>query len=317
MSTEAILPELTIRQHGDKGHSYWLGKKKLDGVTTVLKVLSKEGLIRWSANVEREMVFEGSYQVMLGLLENITEGVKRGAALDAVMPGRDAWNGMLHDAIGRQRAHEKKRDEARDIGKAIHELIEWHFGHQLYMSDDGPSVGERPTLLVTANAGTPERALQEKRAQQVEHAFAAFLKWSKEVAFAPIAHEVPVLSRALEVAGTADNLAYVGGRGCVVDWKSSKSLYFEHVLQIAAYWGLYNEQPRIRGLNKLQDAWIIQLPKDVEQPAEVKTHLFTSSMVDRYFREFIEVLGAYRVWKRWDDEHPWRAADKAKLAAVQ
>ncbi len=284
-----------MRRHG-KGHSYYVGKQKVPGVTTVLDVINKAGLMRWAANVEREMVIETSGTVFQELVANIASAIASGADYERIRIPDDRWRAELESALGRKRAHEKLKDDAADIGKQTHSLIEWYWASMLFGADAGPDPGPEPVI---------DRA-------EVESCYKSFREWARAVDLAPLASEIAVVSRGRWVAGTLDHLALIEGRVGITDWKSAKSIYYQHVLQVVGYRACYNEEPMVRGVSQVEDCYIIQLPKTPEIGTAAKVEKVTE--LDRYEDEFNTAVKLHRAVQRWEDAHPWRDKYKPKPA---
>jgi hypothetical protein len=174
----------------------------LPSVTTALKVLglSTEGLVRWSANLERTACLA--------------------ACADAYdTQGRDFWNGITFAAhveshLGKARAHARVNEKAKDIGSAAHEMVRWTLRNTLG-ADAGikPALGDESTL-----------------------AFMAFEDWWGKSGLKPVRSEQPVWDPEWGYAGTIDLVAEHPTEGLgVVDLKTSSGLYDESHLQVAAY----------------------------------------------------------------------------------
>ena len=78
--------------------------------------------------------------------------------------------------------------------------------------------------------------------------------------FIVVENELPLIgeSKVGKYGGTLDLLLRRGNRFILIDIKTSKSVYPEHALQVAAYTQAYNQ---LAGYEKVREAWIIQLYK--------------------------------------------------------
>lgn len=110
-------------------------------------------------------------------------------------------------------------DKLANIGTLAHYLVECRVK------------GEEPDL----EPFSPEEL---KRA---EWAFGSYLSWEKQHQPKIIASEAQLVSERYGYGGTIDLIAVIGGRRWVVDLKTAKVLYDEHVLQVAAYLQLARE----------------------------------------------------------------------------
>lgn len=167
------------------GRTYSWGEETFTSVTTLLSALSKPALPNWAAKTVAEYAIEH--------LPEIT-------ALAAADP-----DGAIRALKG---SPWQKRDDAGDLGTAVHSQIEARI-----LGQTPPA----PPPLVAA---------------RLEH-YEAF-----ERDYAPTyeASEATVYSRAHSYAGTLDAIATVGGERFIIDVKTTKSgVYPDHALQLAAY----------------------------------------------------------------------------------
>ena len=85
--------------------------------------------------------------------------------------------------------------------------------------------------------------IPEEMRAPVESSFGAFQRWWEANKFQMVATEMPMVSKMYMFAGTPDLIARDWDRRlCLVDYKSSKALYYDYLCQIAAYGLLWNEQ---------------------------------------------------------------------------
>jgi len=118
---------------------------------------------------------------------------------------------------------DKVLSEAGDIGTLLHLLIE---GHQQGFDVD--------TKDYSYN--------QEKAAMK---AFAGYLQWYEKRKFKSLRNELVLVNEEMQVGGTIDSIGKMGDDLVVVDWKTSKYLYAENKLQLAAYTYMFEQaQPK-------------------------------------------------------------------------
>ena len=118
---------------------------------------------------------------------------------------------------------DKVLSEAGDIGTLLHLLIE---GHQQGFDVD--------TKDYSYN--------QEKAAMK---AFAGYLQWYEKSNFKSLRNELVLVNEEMQVGGTIDCVAKMGDDLVIVDWKTSKYLYAENKLQLAAYTYMFEQaQPK-------------------------------------------------------------------------
>lgn len=109
------------------------------------------------------------------------------------------------------------RDKAATAGTLAHDIVEAHIR--------GVALPEIPA---------------EYQAQ-VRTAFDAYLTWEKNNSMIIVETEPQLVSEHYQYGGTPDAIAYVGEDLCLVDWKTSNGVYGDHVLQLAAYAQLWDE----------------------------------------------------------------------------
>ena len=105
------------------------------------------------------------------------------------------------------------RDQAGGIGTLVHYLI---------MCD---LKGEKPDT-------------SEYSAQDIEKAETCLIKfwdWNKEHTLEPIMIETPLVSEVYRYGGTLDFFGIVNNELALVDFKTGKAIYPEHIYQVAAY----------------------------------------------------------------------------------
>lgn len=201
-------PKLRVRSSGYSGSGYGIGARVGDpyremnnadkepikvrlgpdgkalvypGVTTILKLLEKPGVVNWA--VERTLDWANENFAYLG--SHSDEQVMRA--------GRYRWRDAL--------------DERSNLGTDVHGWAETLFNGWF----------DYPDL-------TPEG----------ESAVQSLLTLLDNVEISALATEVTVVSHKHGYAGTLDLLALIKGLLALVDLKTSKGLWWEHELQLAA-----------------------------------------------------------------------------------
>jgi hypothetical protein len=120
-------------EFSEAAHRYKINGVFKQGVTGALKLLSKEGLIQWAANIAAETAYKLAQQ-----------GVP------------------MHEAIKEAKyAHVRKRDKSADTGKKVHKWIEEHLQGQdgMISQDMQPSV---IAFLAWEEENKPEYVHSEK-----------------------------------------------------------------------------------------------------------------------------------------------------------
>lgn len=238
-------------------------------VTGIENALGKPALVRWSANTERELWRTASCELYADLKRMGAEGGS--TALSDI-----AYADTLDRRVGQVRAYQREIQTALDVGSSAHKYIEWQIRRGL-----GQKVG-------------PEPKVHPKGLW----ACMAVEDWFLRHQVKPIYVEAQVFA-ARGYAGTFDLLATVDGALTLIDWKSSKALYAEHDLQIAAYAQALVDM----GHPEVARAIVIRIPKE-ETETEVEVHEVEG------WRELVPTFHALcEVWQWW-----WRADQDSKAA---
>ena len=166
-------------------------------------------------------------------------------------------------ANGIKTAHSKIAQESRGIGTEVHTYIEKFVRNKL-----GNSKGKLP------------KPSGERAANSIK----AFHSWFAENEVKFISAEEKIYNREHKFAGTVDAVAEVNGEFCLVDWKTSNSIYDEMYLQCAAY---AKTADTIYDRN-IEATYILRLDKDVGEYQSIR-----SSLHDEYFDIFIHALYLY------------------------
>jgi len=158
----------------------------------------------------------------------INEEGKRVPSVTTIINGHLGWNkqallGWTKRMMLGGQDSDKVLSEAGDIGTLLHLLIE---GHQQGFDVD--------TKDYSYN--------QEKAAMK---AFAGYLQWYEKRKFKSLRNELVLVNEEMQVGGTIDSIGKMGDDLVVVDWKTSKYLYAENKLQLAAYTYMFEQaQPK-------------------------------------------------------------------------
>lgn len=234
-------------------------------VTTVQQALGKPALVRWSANTERDLWRAASIELYgeLGGLPKLSE---------------IAYAATLDRRVGTVRAYVKQQQAALDVGSSAHAYIDYQLRKGL-----GQKVGKEPQVHPKAM-----------------WAYMAVEDWFLQHQVKPVYVEAQVFG-ALGYAGTFDLLAYVDGALTLIDWKTSKALYPENDLQIAAYAQALVDM----GHPEIARAIVIRIPKEESETA-VEVHEVED------WQTLVPTFAALCTVWQW-----WYAADQASKAAWQ
>lgn len=226
-------------------HIYRVGDKIVFGVTSATGVLDKPALMYWAVNQA------------LGFLDKV---LIPGLVIDELNKPK-----LLAEA---KTIHRQKKDEAADIGTAVHNYLETYIKSKINWEK------------------TPELPVNE----QVKKGIMAFIKWAKENKVQFMSSERKVYSKKYEYAGTLDMEAIVNGKLSIVDFKTSSGIYPEYFIQTAAYAKALEEETG----NKYQEVWILRIPKDGTAFGYAK-----HDHINLYFESFLGCLANYKR-KMWE-----------------
>jgi hypothetical protein len=250
----------------DKRHCYRMNKAVVPGVTTIIKTLDAPALDAWKVRVQVEGTARVAFQERPWENEDQPEYVDRLSAMAKL-----------------EFEHERLANEAADVGKQVHALIEHAVREQL----------GRPSIAPEAT----DEAL---------FVFAGWRGWAARVGLEPLMAEGRVYHGGHNYCGTFDLLALVGGEPTLFDWKPKPHLYDERRLQLAAYRKALIEM----GWPDLQGA-IVCLPRDGGEINMVPA-CAPGPELDASFDAFVSLLRVYR----WQKEVAKTARKAAKEEAA-
>lgn len=182
-----------------------------------------------------------------------------------------AWN------EGREgRDYRETRDKAADAGSAAHEMVEcWKSKSQF----DRTKYSEGAVTLA-------------------KNAFSAFLDWSNQTKLEISASEVSLISKAHRFGGTMDAVLLQGNLS-LADWKTAKGIYPDHILQLAAYGILweenYPERPLVGGYHLCR----FSKAESEDSPVSFSHHFWQDLDIAR--KQFLLLREAYELDKRVKD----------------
>lgn len=220
--------------YDDTPHVYYLIKEDgtleaQDGVTTTCHIVDKSHiLIPWACKKMAEK--------FIGLVNPHTE-IDKDLVLKYITESKSAHKDIL--------------DDAGDIGKQAHALIENHINLCIGKVDNQVEVLDKDNRVTSC--------------------VIAALSWMSNHNVRWVSTERKIYSKLFGYAGTMDGLAHVDScndpkcckshfkdRLSLIDWKSSNGLYIEYLLQTAAYKYAYEEETG----EEITDRWIVQLGKE-------------------------------------------------------
>lgn len=124
---------------------------------------------------------------------------------------------------------------------------------------------------------------------KAENCFLSYLAWEKQHKVEPISCEAELVSEKYGYGGTVDMWCRVDGVPTILDYKTGKAIYSEHIYQVAAYRQLVEENG-----GKPEAVRILQIGRD-------ETEGFSEKVVGDTSREwevFEHCLAIYRLQKK-------------------
>lgn len=199
------LPKLAVAQSGFGGRGYRNpvtgDKRTVPSITTVLKAESKDALVQWAVDQTAGYAVANAAS-LLGKSEDygfkmLRWYYKREAPIEGAGVDLHSW-------------HEGVRDDAADMGTAIHEWIQ---------ADTVPAL-QYPDL---SNQGEPFWQMVEmweefKKGKEIEPYYTEHTVWHDELGY----------------AGTFDGVWRINDKYCLMDIKSSRGLYSSTWMQLSA-----------------------------------------------------------------------------------
>ena len=164
-------------------------------------------------------------------------------------------------------AHTRKKELAGESGSSIHDLIE-----QFIKTGVDPKLPDDLEIV----AG-----------------YENFKKWLKENKVEWLGSEILLGSEKHKFAGTADAVARINDKLCLVDFKTGQAIYDEYAIQLAAYQLCLEEL----GSPAIEERWILRFPKTGSD--------FEVKLVESSFEEdkkiFLSALPIYR-WSKKNEK---------------
>jgi hypothetical protein len=208
-------------------------------VTKILGCINKPALVGWARNTARDNTIREA-----GALYALAKKTTPDAFMAALKKR------MTYPALT------AGTEDAADLGTMLHLRVEAEMRAEL---GERVTIPELPEVFVDLD-GTETR-------HPVQNAYASYLAWRQQHRVVPIRAEVRVVSRGLGYAGTVDLLASIDDRVGVVDYKTSKAIYPEYRVQVAAYRAAAVESEVV---DELVPAWVARFPKTAGDSFEIE-----------------------------------------------
>lgn len=178
-----------------------------------------------------------------------------------------------------ERAYTEERDSKATIGSIVHDYAEKFLTMDELTRDDELKI----ELIEGYSLLSPEEQELATLSSQ------AFAKWFEEHDIESLDSEFVVFSKRHKYAGRCDGLIQIGKEQYIIDFKTSKYVYPEHVYQISSYLKAYEEETG----EKLAGAIVVKLGRD----GEFDTLELSRSDLVKAFKGFKNLLSIYRIDK--------------------
>lgn len=179
----------------------WRGQRYVRVSTIKAKKSTGSALVDWAARAVHEEV---KRLVQLRLAGGMGE--------------TELYVALMADQVGQ--AHDQRRDEAADFGTVFHELVE------------RLAAGRQDALHAAEKA---VEGLPEDQRDRLWADAEAFLDWHDRARPEWLMNEFHVGHHNHGYMGTCDAIARIEGEDVLLDLKTSKNVYSEYALQLAAY----------------------------------------------------------------------------------
>ena len=133
------------------------------------------------------------------------------------------------------------------------------------------------------------RDYTQNQIDEAQNSLRSFYAWHKTHPFEPKLIEEPLVSETYGYGGTLDLFGIMDDRTILIDLKTSKSIYSEYLIQVAAYGQLLFEN---KGMWP-DKAIILRINKGKNDDFEIKS----VDRLDKYFEIFRHLLRVYALQK--------------------
>ncbi len=181
----------------------------------------------------------------------------------------------------------KVRDKAADIGTCVHQQCD------MYLK-------KAPVDLTDFTGNTVQKA---------EPLYKAFVEWFAKEGLVVVASEVGVVSEAWQFGGTIDFVATdPSSKRGLFDIKTSKGIYDEYKIQLAAYEVGWNETHPKEPIDYIK---VVHLDKETND-----LHLYNFSDLGHYFEIFKHLRAIYILQKKTDPNRDKGKSYRKKVEAA-
>ena len=135
-------------------------------------------------------------------------------------------------------------------------------------------------------------AYSPEEIDKAENALISFFEWERQYEIEPLGNEMRLLSEEFGYGGTVDFYCKINGKFNLVDFKTGKAIYNEHIIQLAAY-----RQLLVENGYPVQEVRILRIGRTEEEGFEERkeTNLLNHWLL---FSHLLEVHKLQKLIKR-------------------
>jgi hypothetical protein len=122
------------------------------------------------------------------------------------------------------------RDSAADAGTLGHWLVEQHIAGKSELESFKQLEEKLKSAQLNGDIGTKAKG-----------AYYSYLNWENQSKLRVVEQEISLVSEKYKFGGTPDAIGEINGELCCLDWKTGNALYRDHLVQVAAYKHLWEE----------------------------------------------------------------------------
>ncbi len=155
--------------------------------------------------------------------------------------------------------------------------------------DELADIGTLAHAMIAHFLGGPAPDLDDYSKNQIdraENSVLSFHEWAKGKTLKTAFSERQMVSESLRYGGTCDWLGAIDGVETLLDLKTGKAIYDEHLYQVAAYWNLARED----GLDA-REIRILQVGRNEDEGFSER--IIPAATIPKYFAVFTAALHLY------------------------
>jgi len=155
--------------------------------------------------------------------------------------------------------------------------------------DELADIGTLAHAMIAHFLGGPEPDLDDYSKHQIdraENSVLSFHEWAKGKTLKTFHSERQMVSEQLRYGGTCDWIGEIDGVTTLLDLKTGKAIYDEMLYQVAAYWGLTQEEHQ--GVKEIR---ILQVGRSEDEGFSER--IIPAATIPKYFAVFTAALHLY------------------------